>query len=152
MKALKANKHVLVEKPVALSADDYLVWMELALSKGLILMDGTMFPHHSRTQQVVQWSQKDLGTVNRIESSFSFLGDNDFFESNIRIREDPLGCIGDLGWYCTRMAMLAFGNLSIESAQTVNFKLNSFGVPLEATCAVKFSQVRTALLLKYSTG
>jgi hypothetical protein len=65
-------------------------------------MDGTMYPHHSRTPDVVACARDEahVGKVDRIETAFSFLGDESFFKNDIRTKKDgdPLGCLGDLGW------------------------------------------------------
>jgi len=86
--------------------------------------------------------------MNRLEVSFSFLGDDDFFQNDIRARADgdPLGCIGDLGWYCVRIALLVFGKLGYGKAQTAQVphcQRNRHGVPLDATCIVHFQEVKT---------
>lgn len=43
------------------------------------------------------------GEVRRLNSSFSFFAGDDFFGENIRVSAalEPMGCIGDLGWYGT---------------------------------------------------
>ena len=46
-----------------------------------------------------------VGQLRRIATQFSFHGPEDFLQSNIRAdsRLEPLGCLGDLGWYCIRL-------------------------------------------------
>ena len=51
--ALSANKHVLLEKPVAVSATSYRQMLSIASQNNKFLMDGTMFVHHSRTKSFV---------------------------------------------------------------------------------------------------
>lgn len=115
--------------------------LRVAREAGKLLIDGTMFPHHSRTTDVVKCANDTdrVGTVNRIETSFSFLGDEDFFQNDIRTKKDadPLGCLGDLGWYCIRLALLVFPT-SPTSAKVVDYKLTDDGVPLQASCLVSF--------------
>ena len=121
--------------------EDYEDMLQVAYETGKFLMDGTMFPHHNRTRDLVACACDDnrVGKVDRIETSFSFLGDDEFFRNDIRtkIDGDPLGCIGDLGWYCIRMALLIFPTKPI-TAQVVDSKLTSDGVPLSASCLVHF--------------
>lgn len=47
----------------------------------------------------------------QISSAFSFPCTQEFLQDNIRVKPDldPLGCLGDLGWYNTRIALLACG-------------------------------------------
>eukprot|EP00980_Cylindrotheca_fusiformis_P021366 scaffold8240_cov133-Cylindrotheca_fusiformis.AAC.11 len=142
IKALKSGKHVVMEKPAALSVSDYQEMLDVAYSNNKFLMDGTMFPHHPRTHHILD-SLLGIGDIIRIESSFTFLADQAFLDgSNIRARKDgdPQGCIGDLGWYCIRYALMVFGKLgcSVESAQVVDYSLNKHGVPMVATCAIRF--------------
>jgi predicted dehydrogenase len=148
VKALRADKHVLLEKPVALSAADFTDMLSEAYRNNKFIMDGTMFPHHNRTSDVLQavLNQDVFGTLNRIQSSFSFLGNDDFFANDIRVQKDgdPLGCIGDLGWYCVRFALLVYGKLGlkVESVQALDFRLTpDSDIPVDATCLVRFEQV-----------
>ena len=48
-----------------------------------------------------------MGRVRRIASQFSFKASEDFLQSNIRVQSDlePLGCLGDLGWYNIRFSL-----------------------------------------------
>ena len=151
--AISAGKHVLVEKPVALSHKEYEEMSNLAIEKEKFLMDGTMFVHNPRTKEVVDFlsirpngnnddgtnQNNEMNSVTRIQSNFTFLGDDDFFTNNIRILKngDKLGCIGDLGWYCIRMAQLVF-KAPAKYAQVVHYNLNDDGVPIDATCLVSF--------------
>jgi predicted dehydrogenase len=157
IKALKAGKHVVLEKPAALTAADYQEMLNVAYVNNKFLMDGTMFPHHPRTSKILD-SLSEIGQVNRIQASFSFLAHQAFLDgTNIRARKDgdPHGCIGDLGWYCIRYALVVFGKLGskVESAQVVDFEVNKHGVPIDATCVVKFQNVSTCTgsgIIKYS--
>ena len=78
---------------------------------GVLLMDGVMFMHNKRLLKLCEEFHEQLGSMRarplRITSAFSFYGDRAFFESDIRTKPDadPLGCLGDLGWYCVRFAM-----------------------------------------------
>ena len=147
IKALNSAKHVIVEKPVALHANEFKEMLQAAYKNKKFLMDGTMYPHHNRTMDVLACvSDEDrIGKVDRIETSFSFLGDDDFFLNDIRVLKDgdPLGCLGDLGWYCVRLALLVFGKLGSSralTAQVVDFRLNDAGVPICASCFVHFPE------------
>ena len=110
------------------------------------LQDGTMFVHHPRTNFILNNKTivKKLGSVHRVDASFTFLGDDDFLNNDIRTSEhgDPLGCIGDLGWYCVRFGLLVFGDSYVESAKVVHVEMNSAGVPVDATCLVSFGHNR----------
>lgn len=72
------------------------------VDRGLVLMDGTMYMHHARTEALLMQIQDLLGRGSRIgraRSSFSFHGDEEFLLSNIRCSAtaDLFGALGDLG-------------------------------------------------------
>jgi len=72
-------------------------------------MDGVMFMHSRRLpllRQVLDDPQM-IGTVLRAASHFSFMGSEDFWKQNIRVNDElePLGCLGDLGWYNIRFSL-----------------------------------------------
>ena len=154
---IEGDKHVLVEKPVAASHIEYREMINAATMMKKYLMDGTMFVHNPRTNDVCSFSTAINGkdgsdstssnddpqqAVTRIQSDFTFLGDDTFFTKNIRVSSngDMLGCIGDLGWYCIRMAQLIFKESSSSAtfAQVTHHELNEHGVPIDATCLVTF--------------
>lgn len=146
MKALRAKKHVLCEKPVSISASEYEDLLAVAKEAGRYLMDGTMFVHNSRTGNMLDYVSREaeFGKVTRINSEFTFRGDEDFFANDIRTTKsgDPYGCIGDLGWYCVRFAQLVFrktGYGTVTRAQTTFWTLNDEGVPIDAQCLVFFN-------------
>ncbi|KAL7531642.1 hypothetical protein ACHAXR_006253, partial [Thalassiosira sp. AJA248-18] len=143
-KALSLNKHVLLEKPVAISAKSYRGMLDAASLCGKLLMDGTMFVHHPRTAEFV----KSVPNPNRVSFNFTFDGGEDFFRNNICVKKnaDFMGCIGDLGVYCVRMGLLVFSALDegalrgmVTDVQAVRYQLNDEGVPFDADCLVHFS-------------
>jgi predicted dehydrogenase len=72
-------------------------------------MDGVMFMHNPRLNRIRQALDdgNSMGAIKRITSAFSFLGAENFLRSNIRANSalEPLGCLGDVGWYCIRFAL-----------------------------------------------
>jgi predicted dehydrogenase len=72
-------------------------------------MDGVMFMHNPRLAKLraVLDDAERIGPIRRITSVFNFLGTGDFHERNIRVQSElePLGCLGDLGWYPIRFAL-----------------------------------------------
>lgn len=137
----------MLEKPAALNSADYEEMLQVAYANQKFLLDGTMFPHHTRTQKVLDCvaDVSTVGRIDRVEANFTFIGDDAFQDDNIRARKDgdPHGCVGDLGWYCIRYALMVFGKLGakVKSAQVVDFELTKHGVPQDATCVVRFEDV-----------
>jgi predicted dehydrogenase len=74
-------------------------------------MDGVMFMHSARMGMLRQSLDdgESIGDIRRIACHFSFFGGDDFSKSNIRVDSElePLGCLGDLGWYCVRFLLWA---------------------------------------------
>ena len=106
IKAAKARKHVLSEKPCGISVRDVEEIVAACDEAGVQFMDGVMFMHSGRLNDLRKAIDDgtSLGTLRRINSQFSFCAPDDFLQGNIRMHSDlePLGCLGDLGWYNIR--------------------------------------------------
>jgi predicted dehydrogenase len=111
IRAAQAKKHVLVEKPVGVTADDVRDILKACHRNGVQFMDGVMFMHSRRLDRMRQILNDGdtIGPVKRIVSQFTFGASDEFFQGNIRSdsRLEPLGCLGDLGWYCIRLSLWA---------------------------------------------
>lgn len=109
IRAAEAGKHILSEKPCAASAGDLREMLDACRRHRVQFMDGVMFMHNPRLERLraVIDDQERIGPIRRITSVFSFLGTGDFNERNIRTQAalEPLGCLGDLGWYPLRFAL-----------------------------------------------
>jgi predicted dehydrogenase len=72
-------------------------------------MDGVMFMHSQRLNKLRETLNdgQSVGQLRRITSQFSFCGTEEFAKSNIRASGElePLGCLGDLGWYNIRFSL-----------------------------------------------
>ncbi len=109
LRAAAAGKHVLVEKPVGICADDVAEMIATCEKHGVQFMDGVMFMHGQRLKRLRQVVDAEVGHVRHIASQFSFRADDSFAHDNIRAHGtlEPLGCLGDLGWYCLRFSLWA---------------------------------------------
>lgn len=111
LRAAEAGKHVLVEKPVGTSAADVEEILTACERRGVQFMDGVMFMHGRRLARMRHVVDAQVAPIRHIASQFSFLAGEDFAQANIRAhgRLEPLGCLGDLGWYCLRFILWAMG-------------------------------------------
>ncbi|HNQ74573.1 MAG TPA: Gfo/Idh/MocA family oxidoreductase [Verrucomicrobiota bacterium] len=111
LRAARAGKHILSEKPCAVRLADLEEILAVCRQRGVQYMDGVMFAHNHRLQQLRQVLDDgtSIGALRRITTHFSFLGDDDFFRHAIQMDSslEPLGCLGDLGWYGIRLALWA---------------------------------------------
>lgn len=111
IRAAKAGKHVLSEKPCGASAADVAEMIAVCKEHGVQFMDGVMFMHSARLPQLrkVLDDGESVGQLKRIASNFSFMAEEDFLSGNIRMNSElePLGALGDLGWYNLRFTLWA---------------------------------------------
>jgi predicted dehydrogenase len=109
LRAAAAGKHVLTEKPCAVSVGDLHEMIDTCRKHRVQFMDGVMFMHSRRLPRLRELLDdgQSVGDVKRITSAFTFCGGPDFLTGNIRAnpRLEPNGCVGDLGWYCIRFAL-----------------------------------------------
>ena len=111
IRAAQAKKHVLCEKPCGMNADDLAEMLAACREHNVQFMDGVMFMHSARLASLRQTLDdgQSVGQIKRIVSHFCFLGNDEFIEQNIRVNQqlEPLGCLGDLGWYNIRLSLWA---------------------------------------------
>jgi predicted dehydrogenase len=109
IRAAEAGKHVLVEKPVGVHADDVAEMIAACEKHRVQFMDGVMFMHGKRLKRLREVVDQDVGQIRHIATQFSFMGDAEFERTYIRAlgKLEPLGCLGDLGWYCLRFTLWA---------------------------------------------
>lgn len=109
IRAAEAGKHVLCEKPCAVTVADLQEMIAACADNGVQFMDGVMYMHSKRMnvlRQVLDDGQS-IGQLKRIQTQFSFCAPDEFVRENIRGSHElePQGCLGDLGWYTIRMAL-----------------------------------------------
>lgn len=144
-KAASMGKHILLEKPIAVSSEDTDTILQACSASGVQLFDGTMWMWHPRTiaiKDILQTEQ--IGSVKDVAATFTFAAPPGF-ESNIRLRKDcdPLGCLGDLGWYCIRAILWAYGfEVPVSVAAYPGFIKNNEGVPISVGGTLIFKDGR----------
>jgi predicted dehydrogenase len=111
LRAAAAGKHVVCEKPCAVSETELKEMLAACRKHKVQFMDGVMFMHSRRLERIRETlrDEASVGPIRRITSSFSFPAPPEFFAGDIRTDSalEPFGCLGDLGWYCIRLALWA---------------------------------------------
>jgi predicted dehydrogenase len=98
IKALKAGKHVLCEKPFASNAEEAETMARIAAETGLVLSEAFAYRYHPLTARVKQIiAGGELGRIKHMEAEFSFLLPS---PNNIRFQyELSGGALMDCGCY-----------------------------------------------------
>ena len=111
VKVAEAGKHVMMEKPCGANEAELQAVIDACAANGVQFMDGIMFMHSDRLPRLraVLDDGKSVGEIRRLNAQFSFAAGQDFLDNNIRLdsRLEPMGCLGDLGWYLSRIFMFA---------------------------------------------
>ena len=112
VRAAKAGKHILCEKPCGTTVAEVREMIDACQRHRVQFMDGVDVHAQPATRASVRTALDDratFGDLKRITSHFSFLSTGDFSLKNIRGNAslEPLGCLGDLGWYNIRFTLWA---------------------------------------------
>ena len=109
IKAAAAGKHILCEKPIAMTYKDTLKIINAARSNDVFLMEAYMYRCHPQTSKLVELiKQNRIGEVRLIQATFSFHAEFDNIAlTNQKIRGG--GGIMDVGGYPVSMARLIAG-------------------------------------------
>lgn len=138
IKALKAKKHVLCEKPLAPTAKEAQEMFETAREQGVFLMEAFAYQHSPYIAEV----QKELerGTIGDVRYMEAALITSDYVEENIRMRRETLGgSTYDLGVYCNSLILRMLG-MEPERVQAVS------------TFSREGVDMYTAVLMEYENG
>jgi predicted dehydrogenase len=106
--ALRAGKHVLCEKPLAMTADDAQRMVDVAHETGLHLMEAFMYRQHPSWVAAMDLVDSGrIGTLTAVQSWFSYYNDD---ATNIRnIVEYGGGALFDIGCYTINLSRMVFG-------------------------------------------
>jgi predicted dehydrogenase len=118
MRAVEAGKHVLCEKPLALSAADAGRMADAAAASGRLLMEAFMYRHHPSwvaVQEIV--ADGRIGRLKAVDSWFSYFLDD---PANIRnVLEYGGGALYDIGCYSVSLSRLLFGTEPDEVSSAI---------------------------------
>ncbi|OGO57060.1 MAG: NAD-binding protein [Chloroflexi bacterium RBG_16_72_14] len=106
--ATRAGKHVLCEKPLAMTAEVAQEMVDAAAAAGVLLMEAFMYRLHPSwvaAREIVASGR--IGRLRAVDSWFSYFNDD---PANIRnIREAGGGALFDVGCYSVNLSRMLFG-------------------------------------------
>jgi D-xylose 1-dehydrogenase (NADP+, D-xylono-1,5-lactone-forming) len=113
IKALRAGKHVLCEKPFALTLDEGDAMIAASKETGNVLAEAFMYRHHPQTLKVKELVDSGaLGTLQLIKGAFTFTLDR---EGNYRnYKNMGGGSLWDVGCYPISYARMLIGEEPVE--------------------------------------
>ena len=108
IRAARAGKHVLCEKPLAPSAEKAAEMQAAARESGVLLMEAFAYLHSPLTAAIK--SELDRGAIGQVRYLENAFVTSDYDLSNIRMRRETLGgSLYDLGCYCVSQAIWLLG-------------------------------------------
>ena len=107
IKAAEAGKHVLCEKPLAISAAQAREMANACAKSGVKLAEAFMYRHHPTWVEAVRLIRSGvIGDVQAVQSWFSYFNDD---PTNIRNRtENHGGALMDIGCYNVNLSRMVF--------------------------------------------
>lgn len=148
--AARAGKHVLCEKPVGVAAAEVEEIVAACAAARVQFMDGVMFMHHRRLGAVrARLADREaFGEVRHVGLNFCFSASPEFAATDIRFDPacEPLGCLGDLGWYCVRFALWVYEWEKPEAVTCIYHTISDKGskLPTSCTATLKFQGGKSA--------
>lgn len=107
IKALRAGKHVLCEKPFAANANEAMQMAQAAQESGKVLSEAFAYRNHPLAARMKDIVTNELGAIKNIEARFCFMLLN---PSNVRWRYDLAGgALMDAGCYPLSMVRFLMG-------------------------------------------
>ena len=146
LQAIKNNKHVLCEKPIAMNHIESMVLFGLAKDCGVFLMEAYMYRTHPQTFNILKNIESLCDTNEKVEINSSF-GFHAEIPKDHRLRNPMLGggAIMDVGCYPLSMSKLLAGHIlkkpyadpiSIEASGN----LDETGVDSNSKARILFSE------------
>jgi D-xylose 1-dehydrogenase (NADP+, D-xylono-1,5-lactone-forming) len=142
LQAVRAGKHVLCEKPIALDVSGVDAIEENAQRAGVVVAEAFMYRHHPQTRQVQSMvAEGVIGEPRLIRGAFTFMLDR---EHDVRLKPEwGGGSLWDVGCYPVSYARLLAGSEPIEHIGLA--ELGSTGIDVAFAGALRFPEGPLAL-------
>ena len=137
LKAIRAKKHVLIEKPMAIKSEEVEVLIEEATKNNVKIMEGFMYAFHPQFDRIMSTIKSNiLGDINYAHSMFSFpIQPARFYRIN-RSMENGGGALWDIGPYAIHTIRQCFKN-NPKRVKAIA-KLNKHGADISTTGLIDF--------------
>lgn len=144
IRAMRAGRHVLCEKPMAMNAPEVRAMIEAARASGVLLMEGFMYKFHPQIGKTLELLRSGtVGPPRAVHSSFTFRFDRD--PSNYRwFPGQGGGALYDVGCYTISIARLMLGAepTAVSAAARID---PATGVDMTTEALLEFPDGRFAL-------
>ena len=143
LKAIEKGKHVLIEKPMALTVDEIDAITDAASKKNVTVMEGFMYvfhPQHAAVHQLI--NSGSIGDVRTVKTSFSFPMKPARLYRITRDIEHGGGAMWDIGPYAIHTARKWFDSDPV-AVMTMS-KLNESGADVSLSGVLDYSDGRYA--------
>jgi predicted dehydrogenase len=112
VKAARAGKHILCEKPIGMNLSETQRMVEAARKNGVFLMEAFMYRCHPQTDKLLELIRRNaIGKIHLIQASFGFEAPVDL-KNRLFSRKLGGGGILDVGCYPVSIARLVAGAMS----------------------------------------
>ncbi len=141
--AAEAGKHVLCEKPLALTPAECDEMIAACTQHRVALMEAFMYRFHPRTEEVERLARAGaLGEVRLVRAAFTFQTTNP--RNNVRFRPDlGGGALYDVGCYTVNVSRMVLGEPDEVFACG---RIGEYGVDEQVGAVLRFDGGRLALL------
>ena len=143
LKAIRAKKHVLIEKPMAIKSEEVETLIEEATKNNVKIMEGFMYAFHPQFDRIMNTiKSKILGDINYVHSMFSFPIQPARFYRIDRPMENGGGALWDIGPYAIHTIRQCFK----ENPKRVKAiaKLNEHGADISTSGLIDFENCKRA--------
>lgn len=144
IRAARAGKHVLCEKPMALDAAEVRDMIAAAEASGVLLMEAFMYKFHPQIERALGLLRSGaIGELRSVQSSFTFT----FERGGDNYRWSPGmggGALYDVGCYTISAARLAFGEEPVSTFARARLDPGT-GIDMTASVLLEFPGGRFAM-------
>lgn len=143
--ALEAGKHVLCEKPLAVTLEEAREMVEAARANDRLLMEAFMYRFHPQIEWVLERIRAgEVGQVRQVRASFAF--DIRGRQDNIRIRPELAGgSLMDVGCYAVNLCRAVYEQPPVSVAARVHVEKVG-GVDMAMNAILDFGEGRYGLI------